>query len=215
MKAYLSIQAKSSLLSQSFIKPALAIYLLGLQHFFLVLNNNIEEKQHLQAGKGYLLLGLCSLFKERVLLLDKICEILSLMSIFSCLSTLLLPILPLADCVMSRWSANAVFAGLCCSWPLISMDLFRVFLKGIQLILLLWTYAVRIFIWNLVSLVAQVFNIFLIFNSPSFLTSETVIWQGKIDCFVYKFLHFLYFWHIAECHVLWFLLFPVCFCLAE
>lgn len=82
MKAYLSNQAKSSLLSQSFIKPTLAIYLLGLQHFFKMLNNNIEEKQHLKAGKDYLFLGLCSLFKERVLLLDKICEILSLMNIF-------------------------------------------------------------------------------------------------------------------------------------
>lgn len=33
MKAYLSIQAKSSLLSQSFIKLTLAIYLLVLQHY--------------------------------------------------------------------------------------------------------------------------------------------------------------------------------------
>lgn len=115
MKAYLSIQAKSSLLSQSFIKPTLAIYLLGLQHFFLILNNSIEEKQCLQAEKDYLFLGLCSLFKKQWL--NKICEILSLMNIFSCLNMLLLRFLipPLADCVMGRWSANAVFGGLCWS----------------------------------------------------------------------------------------------------
>lgn len=96
-----------------------------------MLNSNIEEKQHLQAGKDNLFLELCSLFKEHVLLLDKICEIFSLMNIFSCLNTLLLSylILPLADCVMNRWSANAVFAGLCWSWPLISVDLLF-FLKG-------------------------------------------------------------------------------------
>ena len=121
MKAYLSIQAKSGLLSQSFIKLTLAIYLLGLQHiFFFFLYCNTEDEQHLQTGKGYLFPGLCSLFKEHVLLLDKICEILRLINSFSCLNTVLLPylILSLAGCVRSRcdtWGVEMwfmlVFAG--------------------------------------------------------------------------------------------------------
>lgn len=69
----------------------------------------------------------------------------------------------------------------------------------------LWEY----FFGNLFSLIAEVFN------SPSFLTSETVTWQYQIGCFVYSFLNFPYSWHIVECHVLWFLPFPVCFCLEE
>lgn len=175
--------------------------------FFLMLNNNIEEKKHLQAGKDYLFLGLCSLFKEHVLLLDKICEILSLMSIFSSLRTLLLPylILPLADCVMSMWSPNVVFADLCWSWPLISMDLLSFCKRKFSLSYFFGHMLLEYFFGNLFSLIAQVFN------SPSFLTSETVIWQYQIDCFVYNFLHFPYFWHTVECHVLGFLPFQSAF----
>lgn len=151
----------------------LFIYWVCSTFFFLILNNNIEGKQHLQAGTDYLFLGLCSLFKEHVLLLDKICEIISLINVFYYLNTLLLPylILPLADCVMSRWSANAVFAGLCWFWPLISVDLLFLFKGKSSLSYFfehsLWGY----FLGNLFTLISQVFT------SPSFLTPETVTWQ--------------------------------------
>lgn len=133
MKAYLSIQAKSGLPSQSFIKLTLAIYLLvSQQHFFfsfytamLKTNNTYRQERTIysQDSVPYLKNMFYCWIKYVKSYADKY---------FSCLNTALLPylVLSLANCVMSRFDicGDAVRAGLCWSWPLFSANL--LFFKG-------------------------------------------------------------------------------------